>query len=225
MTHPAPRARHAIERLIGNRSGVAMTEFALALTFMLPITLTGVEVGNLAVTTLRLNQLAMMTADNIARVRGSIDEVDVNEVMTGVGFAGQSINFGGQGRAIVSIVEGNGQTGAAEGNRITWQRCFGAKDVTSSYGLPGDGATDNSLAAGVGPTGNKIRPVTNSALVLAELRYTYRPLVSTSFIPAVELHSLQSFSVRERANQALTNTTNLTDAQKRLCDSAHLSAN
>lgn len=218
------RAATLTRRLGRDRSGVAMTEFALSLVFILPIAMTGVEVGNLAVTVLRLNQIAMMAADNIARVRATIDENDVNEVLVGVRLAGENIKFGDHGRVIVSTVEGNGQTGANEGLKITWQRCFGKKNVVSSYGVAGDGATNASMAGGMGPTGNKVRPVTGSALAFAEVRYTYQPIVGTGFMPAMELSAIQSFTVRDRASQTLTNTSNLIDAEKRLCDAAHLSA-
>lgn len=210
--------------LVGNKSGVAMIEFALSLLFLLPVTLTGIETANLVISTLRLNQLAMMAADNVARYRGGIDEAQVDEVMTGLAFAGRAINFGEQGRAIVSTVEPNGQTGTQAGYKITWQRCFGMKNVVSSYGLEGAGATDASLAAGVGPNGNKIKPVDNNALIFAELRYTYRPIVGSAFMPARELSSLQSFTVRDRSSQVLTNTIPLSDAKRRLCDAQHLSA-
>ncbi|MBB5724189.1 hypothetical protein FHS97_000089 [Sphingomonas endophytica] len=203
---------------------MAMIEFALSLVFLVPIAMVGIELANLAVVTLRLNQLAMMVSDNVARYRGSIDEAQVDEVMTGVAFAGRGIGFGQQGRVIVSTLESNGQTGTQTGYKITWQRCFGAKNVSSSYGLEGAGATDATLASGMGPSANKVKPVDNSALIFAELRYTYRPIVGTGFMPARELTSLQSFTVRDRSSQTLTNTTNMTDAQRRLCDAAHLSA-
>ncbi len=218
------RASLMLRRLRRDRSGVAMTEFALALVFILPIAFTGIEVGNLAVTVLRLNQIAMMAADNVARVRATIDENDVNEVMMGVRFAGETVKFGDFGRVIVSTLEGNGQTGANEGYKISWQRCFGKKNVTSSYGVAGDGATNATMAAGMGPATNRIRPVPGSALAFAEVRYTYQPIVGTGFMPKLELSAIQSFTVRDRANQTLTNTSGLSDAQRRLCDAAHLSA-
>lgn len=218
------QARVNLRALRHDRSGVAVIEFALALLFLLPIALTGIEIANLAVVTLRLNQLAMMVSDNVARYRGSIDEAQVDEVMTGVAFAGSGINFGQQGRVIVSTLESNGKTGTQAGYKITWQRCFGAKNVTSSYGLEGAGATDATLAAGMGPATNKVKPVDNSALIFAELRYTYRPIVGMGFMAPKELTSLQSFTVRDRSTQEISNTTVMSDARRRLCDAAHLSA-
>lgn len=217
-------AGDVLRRLRRDRSGVAVIEFALSLVFLLPIALTGIELANLAVVTLRLNQLAMMVSDNVARYRGSIDEAQVDEVMTGVAFAGRGIDFGQQGRVIVSTLESNGLTGSQAGYKITWQRCFGAKNVTSSYGLQGAGANNATLATGMGPATNKVKPVDNSALIFAELRYTYQPIVGMGFMAPREMTALQSFTVRDRSSQTLTNTTGMSNAERRLCDTAHLSA-
>ncbi len=211
-------------RIGRDRSGLALIEFALALPVLLTISLTGIEVANLAVTVLRVNQLAMLGADNAARVRGSMDEQDVNQVMIGIRFAGTSIKFGQQGRVILSDLEANGQTGSNAGYKITWQRCFGTKNAASQYGIEGKGATNGDLATGVTVNGKTLTPVTNSALILAEIRYTYRPLVASAFMKPLELRSVQAFPVRERAGQALTNTTNLSDSAQRKCDAAHLSS-
>ncbi|WP_240663118.1 pilus assembly protein [Sphingomonas sp. UV9] len=203
---------------------MALIEFCLALPVLLTITLTGVETANLAITVLRVNQLAMMASDNAGRVRSSIDEQDVNEIMAGIRFAGSGIEFGANGRVIISSLEGNGQTGTKAGNKITWQRCFGAKNVTSSYGLAGAGANDASLFFGMGPAGQKITPVPNSALIFAEVRYTYHPIVVSAFMADRELSAIQAFTVRDRAQQTLTNTKSLPASAQRLCDTAHLSA-
>jgi hypothetical protein len=200
-----------------------MIEFCLVLPLLLTITLTGIETANLAVTVLRVNQLAMLASDNAGRVRGSIDEQDVNEVMAGLKFAGSEIGFGANGRVIISSLESNGQTGTQAGYWVRWQRCFGAKNVTSSYGLEDAGAYDASLAAGMGPAGQKIKPVTNSALIFAEIRYTYHPLVVSAFMADKELSAIQAFTVRDRAPQKLTNNAQLPDTARRLCDAAHLS--
>ena len=56
------------------------------------------------------------------------------------------------------------------------------------------------------------------------MRYTYQPIVGTGFMPTMELSAIQSFTVRDRASQSLNNVNNLGTAQRRLCDTAHLSA-
>lgn len=221
---PRKRGSTGLVRLLRDRSGVALIEFCLALPVLLTLTLTGVETANLAITVLRVNQLAMMASDNAGRVRSSIDEQDVNEIMAGIRFAGSGIDFGTNGRVIISSLEGNGQPSPKTGNKITWQRCFGAKNVTSSYGLAGAGANDATLALGMGPTGQKIPPVPNSALIFAEIRYTYHPIVVSAFMADRELSAIQAFTVRDRALQTLTNTKSLPASAQRLCDAAHLSA-
>lgn len=224
------RMATAARRLPADRSGVALIEFAFALPLLLTIGLAGTETANYAIVTLRINQLAMLAADNAARVRASMDETDVNEVMVGMRFAGSGILFGDRARVIVSDIESNG----AGGYKITWQRCFGAKNVTSTFGAEGTGGSGtssaNALRYGITPTGPGTAttagtvPTTNGALIVAEVRYTYVPLVASMFMANRELRATQTFPVRERAQQALTNTTNMSDSNKRLCDSAHLSA-
>lgn len=212
------------QRLARDRRGVSIVEFALVLPFVITITMAGLEMANLAVTVLRVNQMAMLAADNAARVRNSIDEKDVEQVMVGLRFAGTGIKFGDYGRVIISAFEPNGQTGSKKGYKITWQRCFGSNNVTSSYGTAGDGATDATLASGMGPTGKKVTPVDNNALMFAEIRYNYHPVVASYFVSAFELAARQAFTVRDRASQTLTNTSSMTTAQKRLCDASHLSS-
>jgi hypothetical protein len=213
-----------------DRSGLALIEFAYALPLLLTIGLAGTEAANLALVTLRINQLAMLAADNAARVRISMDEGDVNEVMVGMRFAGSGIKFGERGRVIVSDIEPNGLIGTNGGQKITWQRCFGAKNAVSAYGAQGTGATGPALRYGVAPAGPATTeeagttPVDNGALIVAEVRYTYVPLVASMFMGNRELRAVQTFPVRDRASQTLTNTSGLTDAAKRLCDAAHLSA-
>lgn len=212
-------------RLAADRSGLAVIEFALVLPFLITIGMTGTEVANLAVTTLRVNQLAMLAADNAARVRSSMDEQDVNEVMVGLRFAGTGIKFGDRGRVIISELSSNGKTGANAGYKISWQRCFGSKNATSAYGTEGTGATTAAIPNGVTVGTKTLTPVNNSAVILAEIRYTYRPIIAWVLMGQQELSAVQAFPVRERApQQTLNNSTNMADTSKRLCDAAHLSA-
>ena len=226
MRMTLPRRLAATLRRGGDdTSGVALIEFALALPLLLMIAMVGIETAQIAVTLLRLNQIAMMAADNAARVRPTIDEQDINELVVGLKFIGSGIKLGDSGRVILSTLESNGRTGTNAGYKITWQRCYGAKNVISSYGLQGAGANNASLRLGMGPTGSKVTPVsTSSALVFAEVRYDYQPLIASVFMDRFEMKAIQSFVVRDRAQQTLTNTANLPDAQRRLCDAQHLSA-
>lgn len=222
------RAQTTARKLASDRSGLALIEFAYALPLLMTVGLAGTEAANLALVTLRINQMAMLAADNAARVRISIDETDVNEVMVGMRFSGTSIKFGERGRVIISSIESNGQTASNAGYKVTWQRCFGSKNVSSVYGAEGAGATNGTMKNGITTAGVSATaaagtvPVPNGALIVAEVRYTYVPLVASMFMDNRELRAVQTFPVRDRAGQALINSTNMGTTAKRLCDAAHL---
>ena len=213
-----------LRTLVSDQSGLAMVEFAMSLPVFLALSLAGMETANLALAYLRVNQIAMLVADNAGRVRTNIDESDIDEVMVGAGFASSGIGLGANGRVILSSVQSNGQAAPNAGYTILWQRCFGAKNVTSSYGVQGAGATDASMATGIGPTGQKIVPVTATALMFVEVNYNYQPVVSNSIFGARVMTATAAFTVRQRDTEGMQNQSNLTTAQKRLCDSSHLSA-
>ena len=109
-------------RLATDQSGLALLEFALSLPILLTMGLAGTEIAHMALTVERVNQIAMLTADNAARVRDSIDETDVNQIMTGAKYVGQSINFSANGRVILSDIQNNPLN---SGQWIRWQRCAG----------------------------------------------------------------------------------------------------
>lgn len=75
----APLAR--LRALWRDSSGVALTEFALSLPLLMTAGLGGVETSNLAVTTLRVNQVKIGDASMLEDCR--IYESDVNDLLLG----------------------------------------------------------------------------------------------------------------------------------------------
>jgi len=212
-----------------NCSGVAMIEFALSLPIILLMGLGGTELAHMAIARERVDQIAMLVADNAARVRDTLDENDVNDIMTGAKLVGQSIDFGNHGRIILSDVQNNP---ANNGQWIRWQRCAGAKNVSSSYGAVNDGWQDTSLQAGVGPTGNKVTAATGTIVMFVEVVYDYQPIVPVSYFGARTFTATQAFNVRDRMPASSTlangsvdpappsdikNQSNLATAQKSDC--------
>lgn len=199
------RVHTLLGHLRRERRGVAMIEFALSLPVVLALLLYGLEVANYGLATLRVYQIAATAADNAARVRDSINEADVNEVLLGGKIVGESMDFATRGRIILSDVVPNGQTGGSAGQKILWQRCAGALNATESqpkYGVEGKGATDGTLKA-MGASGNQISASPGLALVFAEVTYRYKPVVSTTLLGEPVLRSEAAFIVRERGSETL----------------------
>ncbi|MGE0774258.1 MAG: TadE/TadG family type IV pilus assembly protein [Sphingomonadaceae bacterium] len=204
-----------LKKLADDTSGLALIEFALSLPIVLSMGLGGLELANYAIATERVSQIAMTAADNAARVRTAIDEVDVNEVMAGAKFVGESIDFSKNGRIILSSLEENA---AKNGQWIRWQRCAGAKTVNSSFGVQGDGKTDSSLQ-GMGPTGKKIAAVSDTAVMFVEVFYDYQPIVPMPMLgySGKTMNFTAAFNVRERTDQVLYNAKNLTGSNFSNC--------
>ena len=199
-----------------DEKGMALIEFAMSLPILLAMGLGGIELAHYALAVERVSQIAMTVADNAARVRDTIDEVDVNEVMTGGKFVGQRIQFSTNGRIILSSLERNA---AGTGQYIRWQRCSGAKNVASSYGTQGQGMSDATLPD-MGPTGNKIAASAGTALMLVEVVYDYRPIVPVDFLgyTGKTLRFTAEFNVRQRNDQVLKNAKSLTGSNLSSCN-------
>ena len=137
-------------------------------------------------------------------------------MMTGGKFVGQRIEFGPQGRIILSSLERNA---AGSGQYIRWQRCSRAKNVSSSYGTQGQGLSDASLPA-MGPTGNQIAASAGTAVMFVEVVYDYKPVVPVDYLGynGKTLRFTAAFNVRQRNDQALKNAKNLTGANVSSCN-------
>ena len=231
------RARRFAATLRDCTSGLALTEFAMALPVLLTLGLGGLETANYAMAHLRVSNIAMLTADNAARVRDSIDESDVTELFTGAKMTGDGIAFAENGRIILSSLENDGTT-----QWIRWQRCDGALDVDPLYGQPltEDGApiddgteifqTDRDTASsdpsspeesdltGMGPTANRITAQPGTAVMVVEVVYDYQPIIPSSFLEGRQIRYESSFNVRQRTNQSIQN---INDVTPRSCDTTN----
>jgi hypothetical protein len=207
-------------RLRACEGGIAFVEFAMALPILVAFALCGLECANYAMAHLRVANIAMLTADNASRVRDAIDEANIIEIMTGAKMAGDGIDFRQNGRIILSSMERNsaGSGGASTGQWFRWQRCDGARAGTASaYGAQGKGQNDATLQF-VGTGANQIAAASGTAVMVVEVTYTYQPIVSDAIIGARTIRYEQAFNVRQRVNQALTNTSGLNAAQIRTCN-------
>lgn len=193
------KLRAALRTLKSDTSGMAMIEFAYALPLLLVLGGYGVEMTNLATVNQQVSQSALALADNMSRVgaesalsKVQIRESDVNDSFIGLIRQTGALNLTSNGRVILSSLEQN----ASGGQWIHWQRCIGTKNVSSSYGPQGTGATGTSFA-GMGSASARITAPPNSAVMFVEIEYDYRALFGTTFIPPRTIRYEASFVVRD----------------------------
>lgn len=182
-------------------SGVALMEFALSLPLLMTAGLWGIETANLAVTTMRVNQVAIQIADNGSRIGDTsslenrrIYESDINDLLIGSNIqAGPTIDLYNHGRVIVSSLEV--VPGTDDQQYIHWQRCKGTKRHPSSYGYEGDGL--GGALVGMGPPGEEVMAQRGEAVVFVEVSYDYQPLVAGFFGAGREITSNSAYTVRD----------------------------
>ena len=186
-----------LRKLARNRSGVAMVEFALGAPLVLTAGLWGTETANLALTTMRVNQLTAQIADNASRISEQsalqthrVYEGDINDVLYGAQLQAGKLDLFRNGRVIISSLEvrPDGTT-----QYIHWQRCRGAKQAASSYGVE-----NQNLPKGMGPTGEEVLAQPDEAVIFVEVHFDYQPLISNRFIGSTSLRSIASFTVRDQ---------------------------
>lgn len=214
------------------RSGLALTEFAFSLPILLALSLYGFETANLAIAHLRVSNIATLTADNAARVRDSIDEANVIEMMTGAKMTGNSIRFAQNGRIILTNFERH-----TNGRQwIRWQRCDGALNVNSNYGQPknssnaaivngteyfqSDRVTRSTAAqksdptyatlTEIGPAGRQISAASGTAVMVVEVVYNYQPIVSERLFGPIQIRYESAYNVRQRNDHDLRNAGRVT---------------
>lgn len=224
----APRLLKATRRLRRDRRAAALLEFAFSLPLVLTVGGWGTELAWLAVTNMRVSQLALNLADTASRVGASgnsgvtqLREADINDSFIGTRLSAGSMPIGTNARVILSSLENVRQSyDTAYTQRIHWQRCFGMMSGTgydSSYGTaPAAAGTDNTQAnagtasAGMGDGTPKVSAPQNSAVMFVEINYRYQPLFGSLFVSPRIIHYTASLLVRD--NRDFTQLYNPTDS-------------
>lgn len=233
MLKTSPLAARFAGSLRDDHSGLAFIEFAFALPVVLALGLLGLETANYAMSNLRVSNIAMLTADNASRVRDSIDEGDVVELLTGAKMSGSNINFAQNGRIILTDLERHSTQNL---QWVRWQRCDGALNYTPNPAalrpLTAGGAvitngteiyntdrittssapsneTKASLAS-VGTGTNVISANAGTAVMVVEVAYNYQPVIPNSFLQGRQITYVSAFNVRQRTDQTLRNINRIT---------------
>jgi hypothetical protein len=236
-TKIAPYAAFA-RKLVKDRSGLAIVEFAVGLPFFMGLAVAGIETANYAAVVMQLNQLTIHTADSGARMgeggqlsEKRISETLINDVFAGTIREGDSLLIDGQ-HAFTDVATGSV---SLRGNakmwmssvepvspfvagtpryRMRWQRCMGtATFFTPTYGTP---ATATNVV-GVGPTGRQIVAPPNGAAMFVELKYWFKPVVIGRMTKLVEREIAMYAAMVVRDNRDYTQIYNAEAATPSSC--------
>ncbi|WP_285709827.1 TadE/TadG family type IV pilus assembly protein [Erythrobacter oryzae] len=200
MTRPLRHTiRQTMRSLKQDCSGLAMVEFAFAAPLVLGMGMLGTDTASLVIAHLQVSQIAMQVADNASRV-GEEDtlaarrvyERDVVDTLMGAEKLGENIAIYQQGRIIVSSLQQNAQGG----QWIAWQRCRGAKNYNSSFGVQGAGATGTSFP-GMGVPGRYITASVGTAVMFVEVAYNFRSVTPMNLFDNQQIVYTAAFNVRD----------------------------
>lgn len=188
-----------------NTRGVALIEFAYATPVIMTMGLYGLELSSFALAHLRASQIASNLADTTSRIGEDIPladkrirETDINDAFQAVRLQSGGLDIPNRGRVILSSLESRSPNA---GQMIRWQRCLGRKNVISSYGVQGTGATVTTFG-GMGEPGRLIQAPPNSAVMFVELVVDYKPVVHERLLGPMVIRAKSAFLVRDRRNLA-----------------------
>lgn len=191
--------RQSLRNLKQDVSGLAMVEFAFAAPLVLGMGMLGTDTAALVIAHLQVSQVAMQLADNASRVGDDsslvarqVFESDIIDTLLGAEKLGENIGIFQQGRVIISSLQRNAQGG----QWIAWQRCRGAKNYNSSFGVEGAGATGTSFP-GMGVPGRYITASQGTAVMFVEVAYDYRSITPMNLFDNQQIVYTAAFNVRD----------------------------
>lgn len=198
----SPARRRPLRALWRNSDAIMLIEFAYSLPILMLLAFSSTELANLAVSNMRVSQIAMTVADNLSRAKQSVPlglpqlrEVDINDALLGARIQGGSrLNILEKGRIVVSSL----QQDSSNRQKIFWQRCKGVlTGHNSRYG--DEGATEGVTSGftGMGAGSNKVRAAPGSAIIFAEVTYNYEPLVGSWALGTFQIRREAAFYVRD----------------------------
>lgn len=157
--------------------GVSMVEFGLMLPLLFMLGAGGVELVNYVLANQKIERIASITADNVARNTLAPSERSIVDTFAGINDIAAPFDFNADGRLImtgvIGVVSGNTVVG-----KVVWQRCTGSlTGITSTVGA--QPANPNNWATGPNATlPNNITLLQNQLVVVTEVAYRYEPMIS-----------------------------------------------
>lgn len=189
---------HSLRSLQRDQRAVAIMEFALTLPILVALGITGAEYANYITTKMRVSQLALMVADNGSRMgtdnggSTAVSETNIQDTFIGAQIQSSNLDMATHGRIVLSQLEPVTSPNTKSKYKISWQRCYGAQNHKSNFGLQGD-----TNLAGIGPSGQQVTATDYSATMFVEIYYVYQPLFSSRLAPSTSFDETASMAVRD----------------------------
>ncbi|MDH3700594.1 MAG: pilus assembly protein [Alphaproteobacteria bacterium] len=173
--------RFSPARLLRDKRGGILVEFAMAMPVLLILLIGGVELGRYVLLNQKLDRTVMTISDIVASST-TVTTAEIDQIFDATGLILEPFPFGAEGTVVISSVRR--QTGSP---KVIWQRSgAGSLSVTSLVGVQGGNATlsDNDL-------------VDNSqAIIIGEVFYQYTPWF-TDLIPSSIIRHQSAFRPRQ----------------------------
>ncbi|MBA4353432.1 MAG: pilus assembly protein TadE [Novosphingobium sp.] len=198
--------RRFARTLLADKAAVSITEFAIVLPVFMILGMYGAEIAWMNAAAMEASQIAVALADNASRlgqtdnsgVTPTITGSDVNSALTGAMEEGRNIDLDGEGRIILSSLEAHPVTGK---QYVHWQQCMGSLKKESAHGKPDPtGSLLSKTANGLAVGKTKITAPPGSAVMVAEVWYTYRGVFGTMFVQPFVMHEQAAIIVRDNRN-------------------------
>lgn len=193
-----------LKRLLKDRSGLALTEFAFSLPIFMGLGFYGLEISNLAIINMQLSQTALNLADNASRlgqtnngiVAPTITESDVMRSFRGTALQSKNIDLLSRGRVILSSLE----LDSNNNQLIRWQRCKGVHNGQAIYGGQGTNGTSDTSFTGMGQQGSEVAAVYGTAIMFVELEYKFEGMFGDLFVKPRVIRQEAAFNIRDDRN-------------------------
>lgn len=189
-------------RLGRDRRGVAMVEFALVTPLLIVVCFGGLEYVNYVLALQKVERIASLTADAIARNTLPPSERSFVDTLKAVDKVGAPFKVEAQGRTILTGVIGVTQ-GDRIVNKIVWQRCGGRlSGVNSGLGTEWRGTSDYADGPDI-TLPNGITLLQNQMVVIAEVAYRYQPMINVGLLATQPGGIIRQRSVYVTRGQAI----------------------
>jgi Flp pilus assembly protein TadG len=167
----------SLRKLWCETSGVSIIEFALMLPMLMLVGAGGLELIHFVLSNQKIERIASVTADNVARNTLAPSERSFVDSFAAVNAIAVPFDLRADGHVIITGVIGIPEAGNIVG-KVVWQRCSG--QLAGIASMIGEEATDPARWA-EGPNAtlpNGITLLQNQLVVVSEVHYRYQPLIS-----------------------------------------------